>query len=188
MIAKVPFSVTDPHNRFVTGLEIEHFRLVENGVERQIVAFSPSGRPMSAVIGVHVRSGERLTRAMAVAEDISARLRDGGSTVEVVQGPVVEALTRLNAGSHARRVAVLITEGALPADPVTGRGIEVYTLDALDENLQTTARTVAVQLNNEYFLTYVPGRPESATPSLEIQIRQPIGLPTLKVWLSAAKR
>src|SRR5579884_1373503 len=40
-------TVTDPLNRFVTGLEKEHFRLFEDKVEQQIVQFSAEDAPLS---------------------------------------------------------------------------------------------------------------------------------------------
>ncbi len=40
-------TVTDPLNRFVTGLEREHFRLYEDKVEQDITAFSSEDAPIS---------------------------------------------------------------------------------------------------------------------------------------------
>jgi len=40
-------TVTDPLNRFVTGLEREHFRLFEDKVEQQISQFSSEDAPIS---------------------------------------------------------------------------------------------------------------------------------------------
>ena len=40
-------TVTDPLNRFVTGLEREHFRLYEDKVEQQISEFSSEDAPIS---------------------------------------------------------------------------------------------------------------------------------------------
>ncbi|HLJ17251.1 MAG TPA: VWA domain-containing protein [Bryobacteraceae bacterium] len=43
----VPVSVTDPLNRFVTGLEREHFRVFEDKVEQEISQFSSEDAPLS---------------------------------------------------------------------------------------------------------------------------------------------
>jgi VWFA-related protein len=43
----IPVSVTDPLNRFVTGLEKEHFRLLEDKVEQQISQFASEDAPLS---------------------------------------------------------------------------------------------------------------------------------------------
>ncbi|MGC2661290.1 MAG: VWA domain-containing protein [Bryobacteraceae bacterium] len=40
-------TVTDPLNRFVTGLEKEHFRLYEDKIEQQILTFSSEDAPIS---------------------------------------------------------------------------------------------------------------------------------------------
>lgn len=43
----IPVSVTDPMNRFVTGLEREHFKLYEDKVEQEIQQFSSEDAPLS---------------------------------------------------------------------------------------------------------------------------------------------
>jgi len=49
-LVRVPVTVTDPLNRFVTGLEKEHFRLFEDKVEQTIVQFSCEDAPLSILI------------------------------------------------------------------------------------------------------------------------------------------
>ncbi len=44
----VKVSVTDPLNRYVTGLEKEHFRIYEDKVEQDIIHFSQQSAPISA--------------------------------------------------------------------------------------------------------------------------------------------
>jgi Ca-activated chloride channel family protein len=46
----IPVTVTDPLNRFVTGLEKENFKLFEDKKEQEISAFSSEDAPLS--IGV----------------------------------------------------------------------------------------------------------------------------------------
>lgn len=43
----IPVSVTDPMNRFVTGLEREHFKVFEDKVEQDIAQFSSEDAPLS---------------------------------------------------------------------------------------------------------------------------------------------
>jgi Ca-activated chloride channel family protein len=49
-LVQIPVTVTDPLNRFVTGLEKEHFRLFEDKTEQAIVQFSSEDAPLSIVI------------------------------------------------------------------------------------------------------------------------------------------
>jgi len=49
-LALVNVTVTDPYNRLVTGLEKEHFRVIEDGVPQEVVSFSAEDVPIS--IGV----------------------------------------------------------------------------------------------------------------------------------------
>ena len=46
-VVLVPVSVTDPLNRFVTGLEREHFKVFEDKVEQQITQFSSEDAPLA---------------------------------------------------------------------------------------------------------------------------------------------
>ncbi len=46
-LVQVNVTVTDPLNRFVTGLEKEHFRLYEDKVEQSIAQFSSEDAPLS---------------------------------------------------------------------------------------------------------------------------------------------
>jgi Ca-activated chloride channel family protein len=46
-LVPIPVTVTDPLNRFVTGLEKEHFRLYEDKVEQKISYFSSEDAPIS---------------------------------------------------------------------------------------------------------------------------------------------
>ncbi len=43
----IPVTVTDPLNRFVTGLEKENFKLSEDKVDQNITAFSSEDAPLS---------------------------------------------------------------------------------------------------------------------------------------------
>ena len=46
----IPVTVTDPLNRFVTGLEKENFRVFEDKIEQQIAQFSSEDAPLSVGI------------------------------------------------------------------------------------------------------------------------------------------
>ena len=46
-LVQIPVTVTDPLNRFVTGLEKEHFKIFEDKVEQTLVQFSSEDAPLS---------------------------------------------------------------------------------------------------------------------------------------------
>jgi VWFA-related protein len=46
-LVQINVTVTDPLNRFVTGLEKEHFRLFEDKIEQAIAQFSSEDAPLS---------------------------------------------------------------------------------------------------------------------------------------------
>ncbi len=67
----IPVSVTDPMNRFVTGLEREHFRLFEDKVEQDIKQFSSEDAPLSVglVFDTSQSMGSKLQKSrQAVAQ------------------------------------------------------------------------------------------------------------------------
>src|ERR1041384_8250711 len=46
-LALIPVTVTDPLNRFVTGLDRENFRVLEDKAEQKVVQFSSEDAPLS---------------------------------------------------------------------------------------------------------------------------------------------
>jgi len=61
----IPVSVTDPMNRFVTGLEKEHFKVFEDKVEQDIRQFSSEDAPLSVgiVFDTSGSMGNKLTKS-----------------------------------------------------------------------------------------------------------------------------
>ncbi|MDW8354358.1 MAG: VWA domain-containing protein [Bryobacterales bacterium] len=67
----IPVTVTDPMNRFVTGLEKEHFRIEEDKVEQTITHFASEDAPLSIgiVFDTSGSMGAKLQKSrMAVAQ------------------------------------------------------------------------------------------------------------------------
>ncbi len=64
-------TVTDPLNRFVTGLEKEHFRLFEDKVEQQITDFSAEDAPISIglVFDTSGSMGQKLQKSRQAATE-----------------------------------------------------------------------------------------------------------------------
>lgn len=46
-VVLIPVTVTDPLNRFVTGLDKEHFKLFEDKIEQKVVTFGSEDAPLS---------------------------------------------------------------------------------------------------------------------------------------------
>ncbi len=65
----IPVSVTDPLNRFVTGLEREHFRLYEDKKEQTIAQFASEDAPLSIglVFDISGSMGSKLTKSRQAA-------------------------------------------------------------------------------------------------------------------------
>ena len=68
-LVQIPVTVTDPLNRFVTGLEKEHFKLLEDKVEQIILQFSSEDAPLSVglVFDTSGSMGSKLQRSRQAA-------------------------------------------------------------------------------------------------------------------------
>jgi Ca-activated chloride channel family protein len=68
-VVLINVSVTDPLNRFVTGLEREHFRLLEEKVEQKVTSFSSEDAPLSIglVFDCSGSMGSKLSKAREAA-------------------------------------------------------------------------------------------------------------------------
>jgi VWFA-related protein len=65
-------TVTDPMNRFVTGLEKEHFTLLEDKVQQNIAQFSSEDAPLSVglVFDASGSMGSKLTKSRQAASEL----------------------------------------------------------------------------------------------------------------------
>src|SRR5205823_8791735 len=70
-VVLINVTVTDPLNRFVTGLEKEHFRLYEDKVEQQISDFSSEDAPISIglVFDTSGSMGQKLQKSRQAAAE-----------------------------------------------------------------------------------------------------------------------
>jgi len=72
---EIPVSVTDPLNRFVTGLGKENFRLLEDGEAQEISQFSGAGtRP--DMLGFSIQVGDRIPGANEAVGDAMEQFQD----------------------------------------------------------------------------------------------------------------
>jgi VWFA-related protein len=70
-LVQIPVTVTDPLNRFVTGLDKDHFRVYEDKVEQQVTSFASEDAPISVgiVFDTSGSMGSKLQKArQAVAQ------------------------------------------------------------------------------------------------------------------------
>ncbi len=162
---QIHVTVVDPLNRFVTGLELEHFGLVEQGVPRSITGFISPGSPITiAVVG------------LAPLQGISGV--DGPKDLMIHTKSVADALTQLAASTHKRK-CLLITTPATESMSIPG-GIKTYIVDP------AMLSRVVVELRNQYILLV-----ERSLPSeeFEVVLKQPPGLPTLRAnWKPIATK
>jgi len=67
----IPVTVTDPMNRFVTGLESEHFRVVEADKEQDIIHFASEDSPIS--IGLVFDSSGSMNNKLQKSREAAAQ-------------------------------------------------------------------------------------------------------------------
>jgi hypothetical protein len=156
-IRQVNVTVTDPHNRFVTGLDRDHFEVIESGVRRPITGFSDFNSPIT----------------IAVVGEITVQPIDalkGPSDVLVLTKSVADALKQLSASTTPRKGLIIAT--SLQTSPATiPEGIQVLRVEP------SVVDRAVVELRSQYVLQ-VPG--EGPVSNLEVVVMPPQGLPLLQ--------
>jgi hypothetical protein len=152
----VQFTVTDPLNRFVTGLDQKTFEVVENGAPRPITGFWGVDSPMALAIVSESPLAEASNFNRADDELIQAR-------------SVADALRQLSVAKNARKIMIVSTAFDTQAVP------EAIQVMKLNPNILIKA---VVEVHNQYVLQFESGKTSAA---VEVVLQQPQGLPPLKV-------
>jgi hypothetical protein len=156
----VHVTVTDPLNRFVTGLEQEGFQIVEKGVRRPITGFSDAKSPITVAIvsesPLPVNSPDRLADELIQTASVS------------------DALRQLQASKTSGKALVITNAADTRAIP--GK-IQVVQTDP--DNLSKRV----VELSNRYLLHLLQFQSSDADASVEVILQQPQGLPQLRTNL-----
>jgi hypothetical protein len=155
----VQFTVTDPLNRFVTGLDRKIFEVIENGVRRPITGFEGVDSPMAVAIVSDSPLAEASNLNRADDELIQAR-------------SVADALRQLSVAKNARKVMVVSNAFDTQAVPP---GIQVMKL-----NPDLLIKGV-VEAHNQYLLRFESGNTSAA---VEVVLQQPRGFPPLIVHVN----
>ena len=169
LAAQVPrqihVTVADPLNRFVAGLELEHFELVEQGVQRSITGIITPGSPITiAVVGE------------APLQGISGV--DGPKDLMIHSKSVADALTQLAASTNTRK-CLLITTPATKSMSIPG-GIETHIVDP------AMLSRVVVELRSQYILLV---ERSMQSEDFVVILKQPRGLPALRAhWKPIATK
>jgi hypothetical protein len=151
----VHVTVTDPLDRFVTGLGPENFGILENGLNRPISGFSGVDAP--------------ITIAIVSQTPLPSAGRFNSPEDELIQTQSISAaLRQLSASTNARKVLIVTTGEASQA---ISQDIQV-----LQMNSDNLVRAV-IELHNQYVLQF-----DSAVryANIEVQLRQPRGFPPLR--------
>ena len=150
---QIHFTVTDSGNRFVTGLQPEHFQIFENGVRREITGFADASSPLS----IAIVSDQPIAAAEAL-----------GPGDELIQASsLADAVRQLTAARNS--IKVLLTNFD---EPINASRIRIVRVP------QPRLLKALVELRSQYTLEF-----DSAAPEVPVRIavNQPRGLPMLKV-------
>lgn len=148
-------SVSDPLNRFVSGLARDHFTVVENGVTRTVSSVVDADSPIAiAVVGD--------LAVPAVAGEM------GPKDVVIQTKSLEEAVQQLTASTSARKTLIVTTGAELPA---LAEGIQLLRVEPA-----MLSRTL-IEVRNQYLLR-VEG--DGSNGGLGVTVRSPRGLPSLQ--------
>jgi len=149
----VHVTVTDPLGRFVTGLGMQDFSVVENGTAKPVVAVAESDCSAAIAIVSDSKFAERFAFCSPADELIQTQ-------------SVSTALRHLAASTNTRRALVLVTDHNIGA-PIPA---DIQVIETTPGNL---AKAIA-GLRNQYLIQF-----ESASTDIEISVKSPDGLPPL---------
>jgi len=157
----LPVTITDPLNRFVTGLDKDNFVVLENGASRPITYFADTHYPIAIAI---------ISESPLQFDPQLIRPVD-----EIIQATSASEALRQLAASKSLRKAIIQTTSAAVTD--VAAGVQVIQIDR-----DNVAKAVT-ELRNQYLLRYQASAPSA---QIEIVLKQPRGLPPLKpVWKAA---
>jgi hypothetical protein len=153
----IPVTVTEPHNRFVTGLTQENFAILENGSPRPVTYFANGDSPIALAI---------ISESQIPMTDI---LKPGDELFPATS--LSGAVPQLMASKNQRKAIIVTTGTGVDGIP---SGIQVVETDP------ASALRVAIELRNQYLLRFQRFDP---TARVEVVLKPPVGLPVLKpVW------
>lgn len=153
----IPVTVTEPRNRFVTGLRQENFSILENGIPRPITYFSGLDAPFSvAIIGESPLS-------------LGDMLKPGDTLIQT--SSLSDALGQLIASKNERKAIIVPMAADVHGVPA---GIQLMQTD--------DAFKAVIELRNQYLLRF---QSSDAAARFDIIIKPPRGLPVLKAnWMA----
>jgi hypothetical protein len=148
-------TVTDPANRFVTGLVGENFVILESGTPRPVTYFSIVDSPNSLAI---------VSESPLPVDDNLKRPQD-----ELIQtSSLSDALRQLVPSKNQRKAVIVTTAAEISGVPA---GIQVVQADP------SNVFKLAIELRNQYLLRFQPFDPAAR---IEVMLKPPRGLPALK--------
>jgi hypothetical protein len=154
-------TVTDPLNRFVTGIEKEYFVIVENGVRRRIIGFSDANSAISIAI---------------VSETLLDVSSSDRPNIELIQTrSVPDAVQQLVASKNPRK-ALVITTGE------DTRGLPSNIEVVVQANPDIVSKLI-VELRSQYVIQF---ESSDVNATVEVILQQPQGLPPLRPHLDNA--
>jgi hypothetical protein len=156
--ALVPVTVSDPYNRFVTGLDQENFVVLENGIRRPITSFYGVDSPLSLAI-----ISESPLPSVAKLSEPADNL--------ILTASFSDGLRQLIASNNPRKAIIVATDTDTSSVPA---GIQVVQADP------AKLLEAAIEVLNQYVLRFQPSAPAAR---VEVTLNRPHGLPTLKaLW------
>jgi Ca-activated chloride channel family protein len=179
-IVEIVGTVTDPLHRFVTGLQKEHFRLFENGVEQEILALFNDDTSLSIGIVIDVsQPGSLLEESRQALNKFTSEVNPEIWFFRLEQSKslrdgILSAADALRNARHPRRAILIVTDNPgnfQSTPPVELNGIQIYAVGIGPADAGSPLGQLCEQTGGSYFAATNPGELASIASRIGIELR-----------------
>jgi Ca-activated chloride channel family protein len=179
-LVEITVTVTDPLNRFVTGLQKEHFKLFENGVEQEISELFNDDAPLSIGIVFDVsQPGSPLEESRQALNEFTSAVNPAIEFFRVEQSKslrdgILSVADALRSARHPRRAILIVTDNPgsyQSSPPVELHGSQIYAVGIGSADAGGPLSQLCDQTGGRYFAAANPVELASIMGKIRIELR-----------------
>jgi beta-lactamase regulating signal transducer with metallopeptidase domain len=184
-LVEITVTVTDPLGRFVTGLQKEHFKLFENGVEQEISELLNDDAPLSIGTVFDVsQPGSPLEESRQALNEFTSAVNPAIEFFRVEQSKslrdgILYVADALRSARHPRRAILIVTDNPgsyQSSPPVELHGSQIYVVVAGSADAGGPLVQLCDQTGGAYFAPVNPAEMSSIMAKIGIELRNQYAL------------